>query len=115
MTYDDYVDSVKSYFVKTATKKALAYIVGKAAFLAWGPLGYLTKLVVEKVMLAIVDEGELLIFFKFIDFRTSKQGREFHDALVKNQETQKNGTSEEKQNAENNLKDTFRELVKLTN
>ena len=115
MTHDQYVEMLKDFLMKRAVASATKYLVSKFTFLAWGPFGPLLEFVLKKVMKIFLEHTELAIFMKFTDFRVSRQGRAFSEAVERNYEAQKNGTPEEKEKAEQNLKDRFREFVKLTN
>lgn len=115
MKHSDYVDFLKSYLFKTITKKAFTVIITKLPFLAWGPLAPLLQLIIDKLVGIILDQTELAVFMKYIDIRTTLQGRDFYKAMEDNQLALKNGSDNDKKIAEQNLKDTFRAFVKLTN
>lgn len=115
MTQDQYVQMLKDFLLKNAVKSAFEFIVSKAAWLGWGPLGPIVKLILEKVLVVFLNHTELATFMLYTDFRVSRQGREFSEAAMNNWEVQKNGTAEEKEKAEKLLIDSFRKFVKLTN
>lgn len=115
MTHDQYVEMLKDFLRKKAVDSAFNFIVSKVAFFAWGPLGPILNFVLGKVLNVFLDHTELAVFMLYTDFRVSRQGRAFSEAAMKNYEVQKNGTEEEKKIAEENLKNAFRDFVKLTN
>lgn len=115
MTYDDYIDSMKSYLLKKTVESSFKYIISKAAFLAWGPLAPLVKMVLEKIIWVLINKTELALFMKFIDVRVDRQGRDFYAALERNHAAQNGGDPNEILLAEKALEDNFRNLVKLTN
>jgi hypothetical protein len=115
MKHDEYVEVLKSTISKLVIKSATEIVFKKVAFLAWGPLGPLTSYLIEKLVGIIINETELAIFLKYTDFRISKQGKIFSEAAIKNSEAQKNGSEDEKKKAEEELINSFRAFVKLTN
>ena len=115
MTHDEYVEILKDNLRKRAVKQAFDFIISKVTFLAWGPLGPLLNFVLGKVIDVFIDQTELATYLLYTDFRVSRQSNNYSDALIANHEAQKNGTPEEKQIAEKNLIDAFRNFVKLTN
>lgn len=114
MNRQEYVDAIKTQLINRSIKSAYSYLISKIAFLAWGPLAPLIKLVLERILKIFIYKTELAMFFKFVDLRTSEQGRAFSEALINNHKVQEHGSEEEKKIAEENLKNTFDNLVKLT-
>jgi len=115
MTYDQYVEQIKSFLLKQLVDKVYDIIITKITFLSWGPLGPLLKIILEKIIEIILYETEMAIFFLYTDLRVNAQGRKFYDAIEANMEAQEGGNEEDKQRTEKELIDSFRELVKLTN
>lgn len=115
MTHDQYVEILKDTLKKQALKSAIKYIVSKVAFLGWGPLGPLLKFLVGKMLTVFIDHTEIAVYLLYTDFRVARQGKDYNEALIANSEAQKNGTPEQKAQAEQNLKDSFIRFVKLTN
>lgn len=114
MSHDEYVDVLKSTLLKQLKKTVTELIFKKLTFLAWGPVGPLVSLVVEKVLELAIYQGELAIYLYYTDFRVGRQGKDFNKALEANLEAQKSGDPNEISKAEANLKDSFTKLVKLT-
>lgn len=115
MKYSDYVEALKDYFIKVAVNKSHEYLLKKFVILQWGPLGPIVELFLKKIVTIIVRETGLEIYFKYTDFRVSREGRKFYGALVKNREAQEGGSEDEIRKAEDNLKKSFRDLVTLDN
>lgn len=115
MNHDEYVRFLKDTAISQAKKGVLKIIFSKLPFLTWGPLGSLVGLAVGKVLEIAVNQTEMGAFFYFTDLRVSRQGRDYQEALEENMEAQKNGTDQDKAKAEEKLKNSFRELVKITN
>ena len=114
MTHDEYVELLKATLLSQLKKTVLQILFKKVTFLAWGPLAPIVSLVVEKVLTIAIYQGELAIYLLYTDFRVAKQGRDFNKAIEANLEAQKNGTEDEKLNAEQKLKDSFINLARLT-
>tara|TARA_Y100000310_G_scaffold243676_1_gene248251 strand:- start:22114 stop:22461 length:348 start_codon:yes stop_codon:yes gene_type:complete len=115
MTRDEYIDLLKDTLQKQLLKSVYSSLLSKVTWLTWGPLGPLTKKMLEIVISIIIRETELTTYLAFTDFRTSRQGRKFLEASIKNQEAQRSEDPNAKKEAEKNLKDAFRDLIKLTN
>lgn len=81
--HDKFVQELKRQAVKKAYKSALSYILSKAPFLAWGPLGPIFSYFLEKIIWVVVNKTEMATFFKFVDFRVDAQGRDYHDAITR--------------------------------
>lgn len=114
-TRDEYVKNIKSVFVGLGVKGLMTFLIAEVPFLAAPIPRYILEHVLSYILGKLADLAEMQIFFLYIDFRTSKQGQDFMDAVKKNEETKKNGTPEEKARAEKALIDRFREFAKLTN
>jgi len=114
MTHDDYVEILIDTFVSQATKSLILVITTKLPFLVWGPFGPLLSFVVTKMLTVVARQTELITYFYYTDFRVARQGKAFNQAAIQNYEA-RNGTDAEKKLAEDNLINSFRNLVKLTN
>lgn len=60
-----------------------------------------------------IDQTEMGAFFWYIDLRTSEQGREFENSVLKHQKILKEGTNEEKQLSEKELIVSFKRFIKF--
>lgn len=116
---DEYVAVIKQAFVTLGKKAAMEFIVAQLPFLGRGfglsvlnPIaGYFVGLAVQ----GIVEHTETAAFFLFIDMRGSSQGKAFEQSAYENYRAQRQGTPQEKLNAEANLKRDLRALVVFSN
>jgi hypothetical protein len=115
MTHQQYIDSLKSTILELGKKTVLNWIFSKFTLLAWGPLGLLVGMVVEKVLTIFINESETAIFFQYIDMRTDLQGKDFSEKAIANFNAQRMGTNEEKKIAEANLINSFRAFASFNN
>lgn len=115
MTHDEYARMIKSTLSNLVIKSVLSVLTAYLPWMAWGPFRYMAEWVITKVITIAFDQTEMAIFFEYVDMRTSKQGREFDAAALRNHEVQKTGTPEEKKAAEEELKVKFKALAKLRN
>lgn len=112
---DDYVAAIKDGFVSLGTKALMAFLVVEVPFFATPIANYLARHLIDYLLTKLTDFAELQIFFAYIDFRVSDQGKDFINAVTENLEAKKNGTPEEKLAAELALIDRARNFIKLTN
>lgn len=115
MTHDDYVNALKSHLKKIVVKQVVKFIFSKLTFLAWGPLAPIVNFLVGKIISIAINQTELAIFIKYIDIRTTKQGRDFYSAIEMNEQAKIGGNKDEQEKSEEKLKDTFRDFIRLTN
>jgi len=114
VTFDQYIEEAKSFLLKCAVNKVFEVLISKFTFLAWGPLGPLVKYILGKVLKIAIYESEMAVFFLYTDIRVNAQGRKFYRDIEANLTAQNGEDEEAKKNAEQNLIDSFRNLVKLT-
>lgn len=114
MTRDQYVEILKSAALSAGKKMVMSYLVTRVPFFALPIVNPILGFVVGSILEIAIRETEMGAFFLYIDLRTSAQGRAFEKAALKNYEVQKNGTPQEKADAEKELIDSFRTLVKFT-
>lgn len=115
MKHSEYVEIIKKTATDLAVKIILEVLLKEVPFLFWGPLGPLTKVIVTKVITIAYQQGELAVFFKYIDMRVDRQGTTFSDAAIKNYHVQQNGTEDEKKKAEAELIIAFKSFAKFSN
>jgi hypothetical protein len=115
MKHSQYVEIIKSTVTDVAIKKILEALLMEAPFLFWGPLGPLTRMLVSKVVTKAYEQGEMAIFFKYIDMRVDSQGRKFSEIAIKNHYVQQHGTEDEKKKSEQELIIAFKSFVKFSN
>lgn len=73
----------------------------------------LTK-IASKFAEYLVQEAEFGAFFLYIDLRSTRQGKIFEEAALKNRAAQEGGTDEEKKLAEAELISKFREFARFS-
>jgi len=115
MRYDEYVNSLKEHTRKTVTNSLVLIIIAKFPVLNSTPLKFVLNKLIEAIISLAVDQTELAAFFQYVDFRVDKQGRDFYKTLVENIQIRNTGSIYEIQQSENDVKNKFRDLVKLTN
>ena len=101
----------KKGLMQFLTKKIAAAVAGKVYeklvtsiwFFASPVVGFF----VGWLLVWLIKETEFGLFFWYIDARTTKQGKDFVSAALSNYHAQNHGTPEEKQSAENRLRETF--------
>lgn len=113
MTKDDYVAYVKSTFITLSKRAIITWLSSLFPFLLNPFFAKVLELVAGKIASVIAMYGEMQAFFFYTDFRVGKQSDEFIEAAKANDEAQKNGTPEEKKNAEEKLINAFRTFAKF--
>lgn len=116
-TRQEFVEIVKSGALTIIKKRLMTIVTTK--LLSWLPSKFLTVinpvlgLVVGIVAKELVEDSELLIFFLYVDFRTTKQGQKTYADMEHNYQMQIGGTKEQKEKSENALMDSSRLLIGL--
>jgi hypothetical protein len=113
--HSEYVEIIKKTATDIAVKAILGALLKEVPFLFWGPLGPLTKVVITKVVTIAYQQGEMAVFFKYIDMRVDAQGSAFSAAAIRNFKAQQSGTEDEKKKAEADLIIAFKSFAKLSN
>jgi len=114
MTYDEQVNLLKAYLLDKLLSASYSWVISQLSFLAWGPLGFLTKKALSALLDFIINQSELTAFLKFIDIRTSRQGREYHDAILDFQTAKGSHNAKDIASAERRLKEAFKSFIRLT-
>lgn len=113
MKHSEYIEVAKSLGIKVIEKSIVVGVVKAIPFFALGlPNTILLKLAAWLASI-IADQVEMGIFFKYVDFRTDAQAKDFELAMINNHRIQLTGTKEDKDNAEKILMDSLRNLVSL--
>jgi hypothetical protein len=116
---DEYVAVIKQAFITLGKKAAMEFIVAKIPQLGVGILGAVANPIlgyfIGLALEGITTAAETAAFFLYIDMRVGQQGKDFEAAAYANYNAQRNGTPQEKANAEKQLKTALRKLVVLTN
>lgn len=113
MKHSEYVEIAKNLGINVLKKSIISATVKAIPFFALGlPNTLLIKLATWLAGI-IVNQAEMMIFFKYIDLRTDSQARDFEAAMIKNHQAQLTGTDQEKKDAEKILTDALYRLVNL--
>lgn len=115
MTQAQYVEILKQTAQQAGVKLVMQDLVSRFPFFRLAIINPLAGFVVGYVVRTALLKTELGAFFWFIDLRTSAQGRAFEKAAMANFNAQQKGTADEKIQAEKQVIDSLRSLVKLTN
>lgn len=113
MTADEYVQIIKNALKSLSSGAALAAIFFYAPFLNIPIVRDLIKWIVGLIVGKVLDGGEMLAFFLYIDLRVNAEGRDFAKAAHKNYLAQIGGSPEEKAAAEKELIDAFNKFAKF--
>lgn len=81
MTRNEYVNILKTTAIKTITKQLIAYCIKKAPFLGMKFINPLLGYVLEKLVVYIVNESEMRLFFVYTDFRVASQSNTYVEAM----------------------------------
>ncbi len=112
-THAGYVESLKHSAVSVGTKLLVKEVAARLPFLFVPILNPLTTMVLERLVRLLVLQTEFAVFFKYIDMRVDAQGRDFSRAALNNYHTQREGTPEQKKEAEERLIKAFTAFVVL--
>lgn len=114
MKHSDYIEIAKE-LGKVNLKNALIGVVVKhIPFFASGPFNYILVKIATALAKELVEQAEMRIFFKYVDFRTDFQAREFEKAMIENHKAQKEGSEDDKIKAEAKLISSLNKLVSLS-
>jgi hypothetical protein len=114
-THAEYVEALKSSAISTGKKVLIGAVSKKLPFLFLPVLGPIVSFLLGKVVEILVQETEFAIYFKYIDLRVDKQGREFSEAAMRNFNAQKSGDADAKAQSEKELIEKFKAFVVLGN
>jgi hypothetical protein len=115
MTRDEYVELIKDSAIELGVKSSMAWLTSQFSFIGLSIPNFFVTKIVEVVLTIAIKHAEMGVFFTYIDLRTSKQGKEFEEAALRNKQVKENGTEDEKKKAEQDFIDKFRAFAKFTN
>lgn len=113
MKHSDYVKIVNDLSKKLLKDAILKGMIKNIPFLAFGLWNPLAVKIATYIAEWASDQAEMQIFYKYIDFRTDIQAKDFEKAMMNNHTMQLIGTKEEKDESERMLKIALRRLVSL--
>lgn len=110
---DKLIATAKSQALKLMKERAMAWLVKRVPFFSYPVVNPFVGWVVELVGSWLIDEGETKTFFVFIDIKVFVQSEVFVIAARKNWEIQQYGTKDQKKQAETELINVSRSLIKF--
>ncbi len=113
MKHSEYIEVAKSLGIKVIEKSIVGGVVKAIPFFSLGLPNILLLKLASWLAGIIAEQVEMGIFFKYVDYRTDAQAKDFEAAMISNHKAQLMGTKEEKDNAEKILMDSLRSLVSL--
>ena len=114
MKRDEYIVLVKDAAVKIGTKALMNALVSRFAFIGLPFFNPVIGMIVGQLVSILVKETEFRLFLEFVDFRINTQAKEFENAAKEYSRIQKDGTDDQKKNAEQKLISSFRRFAKFT-
>lgn len=115
MGRQEYIDSIKNALVTLGKKAVLSYLGTALPFLNIPILRDIISILVERIFIIAITKTEFGVFAKYIDLRTSAQGRDFESAAINYNRLKQFGTQEEKKNAEKEFLNSARAFFSLSN
>ena len=113
MKHREYIAIISQVATNSLKEALVKGMIKNLPFLAFGPWNIVLVKVAGKIAEMVLKEAEMQVFFKYIDFRTDAQAKDFETAMLYNHTIQRIGTDAEKIRAEQLLKDALTELVHL--
>lgn len=114
MKKSEYVDLIKSTALDVGKRAVMKYLIAKFPFFSLGFINPVTAMVVGCVLDIAIKETEMGAFFSYIDLRTSIQGKTFENAAYKYKIANEGRDDAEKKLAEQELLNSFNNLIKFT-
>lgn len=114
MTNEEAVSIAKSEFIKIGKGVLFNALSTYIPFFKIPPFSTIANMVIEKALNILANDTETGIFFLYINFHVDAQGRAFMEAAIANTKVQKEGTDAQKKQAEENLKNAFRALIRFS-
>lgn len=115
MSRAEYAEAIKSAALKMGDKLVMNYLASQFSWISLPLVNPIVAFIVSLILKIAIKETEFGLFFTYIDLRTQSQSKDFEAAVLRNSIIQKNGTAQEKANAEAELVKAFRAFIKFTN
>ena len=103
MKHSDYVVILEGLGKKAVSEALIKVALKHMPLFALGPWNYVLVKIANAIAGELVKQSEMAIFFKYVDFRTDSQAKDFEAAMLHNHKIQIMGTPEEKKDAEEKL------------
>lgn len=106
-------EAKKKFFVKVVTKQLVAFLITKAAFIAWGPVGWFVSLVVSKILSLAINKTILGINLVFIDLSIGSDVKKLDKVRKKVNLITDKTTEKELDAIDKEIEDAFVDLIKF--
>ena len=113
MKHSEYIAIAQGLGAQVLQKSIIGGIAKAVPFFALGLPNTLLIKFATWLATIIAEQAEMMIFFKYVDFRSDAQAKDFEAAMLNNHKAQIEGTNEEKNNAEKALMEALARLVNL--
>lgn len=113
MKHSDYILAAKGLGQNILQKSIVSGVAKSIPFFALGLPNTLLIKLASWLAEIIANQTEMMVFFKYIDYRTDSQAKDFEAAMIKNHQVQLTGTDQEKKDAEKILTEALYRLVNL--
>lgn len=80
MTRDEYVEFLKNSALDIGKRVVMKQLASQVPLFAGGFFGWVAGLIIERVLVALIQQSEFAAFFLYIDVRVSHQGQVFEKA-----------------------------------
>lgn len=114
MKHSDYIEIAKELGKANLKSALIGVVVKHLPFFASGPFNYILVRVASALAKELVEQTEMRIFFKYVDFRTDSQAKDFEKAMIENHRAQKEGSEDDKIKAEKALIFSLNKLITLS-
>lgn len=113
MKLSEWVSVAQTIVEDRLRERIISFVVSKLAIFSSGPLGYILGKVAAKLAEYLADTAELKAFYRYADFRASKQGRDFMQAAIKFQQAKDEGDGEFIAKSREELINSARRFIKF--
>lgn len=113
LSASQYIDAILEAGISAFSKLTIAWIKTAVPFFNLPIISQLTDMVVNKIFEIGLKYTEMGAYFLLVDLTVSKQSKDFEAATIANYKIRQTGTTEEKQNAEQDLIDKARIFIKF--
>lgn len=104
---------LRGYIAKLVTKKLRAWLVSRVAFFSWGPVGFLTSFLLEKLFDKALEITFLGAMVAYIVIDTNRDLNAVEKILKEINEREGELTNDDMEEIDKRLADAGRELIKF--
>ena len=113
MTVDEIVKAFKSAFVRINTDLIMVALIAEVPFFGLPIISNITRLIVSQILQYGVNKGELGVYFLYVNSYTKDQANKFELAAINNKIAQEGDNDAFKKQAEDELIECARKLIKF--